>query len=234
MRRGTKISLIAIIAAITIFSLSCTGRKVSGSGAEKEIAKEQPQSTPAPGEEKRKLVFGALNKNKEPEKKAVSPVTDLAPEDYPVMLASLPSNAVMPADMVIGELQDVNSLNSDLRDLNSRVRDFFSAAFKGEFDNTQVKESSGEVIAQTLAKSSYRGDVSVRLGTFKIKKDFLEIPVRLLSKEGRTDGSIAVQKENDVWVISGLSMDLNKLNEKYIPAEEPYAPDSYMNLQLEY
>ncbi len=234
MRRGTKIGLIAIVAAITIFSLSCTGKKVSGSGAEKDTVKEQPQSPPAPGEEKRKLVFGTLNKNKEPEKKAVSPVTDLAPGDYAVTLASLPSNAVMPADTVIGELQDSTSLNSDLRDLNNRVRDFFSAAFRGEFDNTQVKESSAEVIAQTIAKSSYKGDVSVRLGTFKIKKDFMEIPVRLLSKEGRTDGSIAIQKENDVWLISGLSIDLNKLNEKYIPAEEPYEPDSYMNLQLEY
>lgn len=234
MSRGIKISLLAIVSALIIFSFSCTGKKDTGGGAEKETVKEQPSSIPETGEKKRKLVFGALKKNKEPEKKAVSPVTDLAPGDYPVLLASLPSHSVMPADMVIGELQDKESLNRNLKELYNRVREFLSTALKGDFDNDLVKESSSEVIAQILAKSSYHGDVSVRLGKFILKKDFLEIPVRLLSKEGRTDGSIVAQKGNDVWLISGLSIDFNKLNEKYIPAEEPYDPDSYMNLQLEY
>ncbi len=229
--------ILLVFAAVLVPGISGCHKKGSAEGAGiSGPVKEQTAETSASGDSKRKLVFGSLkNKNnKGSEKKNVSPVTDLAPGDYPVMLVSLPSSDIFPSDMIIGELQNPHSRNQDRRELSEGVRKFFAEAFQGKINESMLSSSSGEVISRILTKAALKGSVSVRVGKIVFKDDYSEIPVRLISAEGRTEGTVTAEKEGDQWFIDGLSIDFNRLKEKYVPAEEKYEPDSYMNLRLEY
>ncbi len=234
MTYRTKFILLVFAAVLVLGAGGCSKKGNAERSLESGSVKDRSSGTAAREDSKRKLVFGALKKNKEPEKKAASLVSDLAKGDYSVMLVSLPSSDVFPEDMIIGELQNPYSLAPAQRELFEEIKKFISEAFKGKVYEKGVDPSYREMITRILKKASPKGSVSVRIGKFIFKDEYSEIPVRLLSPTGRTEGSVVAVKEGDRWLITGLSVDFNKIKEKYEPAEEPYEPDSYMNLRLEY
>ncbi len=205
------------------------GKNLSGpnTGKESKIVTEKQKG-------KQKLVFGTLKKKTEPAESVRELVSELDPGDYSVLLASVFSPSVLPYDNVIGELQDPAVLDPDEEVLYRNVESFFKDLASGNFDEDFLSPVNRDILTAGLKKYEFPADLSVRIGVFRYRDNYIEMAVRLVSDKGRTSGTVVAENIDGIWMISSISADFGLLEKEYKPADKKFDPDSYMNLNLEY
>lgn len=224
--------LLAVL--IVVVSAGCTPGEKDKKSQDNTGGSEKTAVVRETAPEKKKLVFGSVKKKTEKGGNTTPPVTDLDPGDYATLLVSMAGGNILPSDMEIGELQDYGKLDKDKRVFFDDLMKFFSDAFKGTPDEEMIAPSVRDTIVLILKKVVVNGDITVRIGKFRDMDGYLDIPVRLFSGSGRTEGDVAAELVDGRWMISSLSINPEDLNKPYDNTGSQFEPDSYLNLRLEY
>ncbi len=221
-------ALVIFIIFLTVSSCQPKKKAVSAAGTA-EVPKKSVVS------EKKKLVFGTLEKGKVSGGKDTGSVSAVAEGNIPAELLTVsPSASGTPEDMVIGELQQYWSLPADEKLLYRRIERFFTSLSAGKQDAQDLHPLWSDAILHTLGEVVLEKHFRLRIGVFAHRDSAIDARIRILTTKGRSSGEITAEKDKGTWLISDIAMDFSKLEQPYSEDNKKFEPDSYMNVRLEY
>ncbi|MCK5197901.1 MAG: hypothetical protein KAR21_06100 [Spirochaetales bacterium] len=183
------------------------------------------------------LVFGA---DREKTKSAVvdaaekSGFTETEAGDIKGQLFPINSVEIIPEDMVIGPLEDMNMLDIPSGSFVDSIITFFRGARKGEIvENILHPTWSGSII-RLYKDSIFEINYTVRIGTIINKNGIRTANIRLISDKGRVSGDIMADNYEGKWLLSSISIDMNQLENVYFRENLEFTPLSYSNILLNY
>lgn len=136
----------------------------------------------------------------------------------------------VPDDFKIGPLEDYYSKNAERRAILSRVDLFCLALTKNELKDDLLDGQNRSLLVESLKyylkKEIIPGEY--RIGLVHINEDgSSHVPVRLLSNRGVSEGDIYLVKRENVWLITDIQVDLQRLEQEYVRGNEEFVPASY-------
>ncbi len=183
------------------------------------------------------LVFGEARKKKTTT--VVSPeeqrgFTETEQGDVKGQLFPIISPAIIPEDMIIGSLLDLDTLDVQDDLLVDSVITFFNGLMKGEINEDVLHPSWRSDIIKLYKDNILKINYSIRIGTVINENGIRRANIRLISDKGRVSGDIMADNYEGRWLISSIFLDMNQLETTYFRENMEFTPVSYSNILLNY
>lgn len=232
MKDRIKYFFVPVFIIILIVSFGCRGKDRKPSDVHPSI-----QNVSSGGElnTTKKLVFGTLTKTKSASEEKRKIISETGHGNVSEELQALtPSEGVSPEDMIIGQLQDFNTLPDTEKKLYVRIEHFFKSLSVGIIEKKDLNPLVAVTISRTLKGADPGKKYTLRIGEFQYNDNRIQMRIRILTPLGRSSGKIMAEIVSGVWYISDISLDFDLLKEKYVTDNTKFEPESYMNVRLEY
>jgi hypothetical protein len=136
----------------------------------------------------------------------------------------------VPDDFKIGPMEDYYGKNAERRTILSQVDLFCLGLTNNELIDSLLDAQNRSLLVESLQyylnKEIMPG--RYRIGLVQINEDgSSHVPVRLLSNRGGSEGDIYLVKREDTWLITDIQVDLQRLEQQYVPRKEEFVPASY-------
>ena len=183
------------------------------------------------------LIFGSTRE------KTTSPVVDKTEKigftetdqgDIKGQMFPINSAAIIPEDMIIGTLADINLPDIPKDSFIDSIITFFNGTMKGEINEDILHPSWGGSIIRLYKDSISELNYTVRIGTIININGIKTANIRLISDNGRVSGNIMADNYDGKWLLSAVSVDMNQLKNVYFRENLEFNPLGYSNILLNY
>ena len=141
---------------------------------------------------------------------------------------------IIPEDMIIGPLLDMNMLDVPSGLFTDAIIAFFRAAQKGEISEDLLHPAWSADIVRLYRDRFFEKNYTVRIGTIINRNGIRTANIRLISDKGRVSGDIMADNYEGKWLLSSISVDMNQLENEYFRENPEFTPLSYSNILLNY
>lgn len=222
---------ILLILLVSLFVSSC--KRSEGS----DKTESADYSTVVKSEEANTLVFGSAREKtttSEVGKTEKTGFTETDQGDIKGQMLPIISTVIIPEDMIIGTLADINIPDIQKDSFINSIITFFNGTMKGEINEDILHPTWSKSIIRLYKDSISKINYTVRIGTIINKNGIKTVNIRLISDTGRVSGNIMADNYNGRWLLSAVSIDMNQLKNVYFRENLEFSPVSYSNILLNY
>ena len=226
-------SLFLLIATCLIIFSGCSGRKDSGQEAPDTV--EEPAVVPEKPTQDRTNTLKPQQESQTPQPRTDRVVRESRPVMQRDQILSLRGGGVYgPEDFEIGELQRPSE-DENVRAVLERIRSFQNGLASATVPSADIHPDWKNQAQRSLGFHLERGSLpdEVRVGAVEIyAPGMARANIRLIGDPGVAFGEIYLKKDNDLWLVSDLQLDMGDLIAAPPIREEPYEPSVYRMMNI--